>query len=308
MDAAQGRAVARRTGRDQEQVVDRRQLRAAGVPRWVVALELRTGRWTRYGRQVVVLHNGPRSAAALRWAAVLSLGPRAAVDGVTALQHLGVGVLTDGVVHVLVPKGTRVVRLPGVHVHESRRYRQGDVVTAGLPHVRPEVAAVHAALWARSDREAAYVLALTVQQRLATAAQLAEAVETVRRHVRRRLLLRTVAELAIGVRSLGELDVARAMRSRGLPEPQRQVLRRRGSGREYLDADFPLYGITMEVDGWQHDDPAHRVQDVLRDLQSAEQGRTVVRLPLVAWRLDEAAVLDGLERLFASRGWQRPAA
>jgi hypothetical protein len=33
-----------------------------------------------------------------------------------------------------------------------------------------------------------------------------------------------------------------------------------------------------------------------------------VRVPLVAWRLDETAVLDGLEQLFRSRGWHRPAA
>jgi hypothetical protein len=33
-----------------------------------------------------------------------------------------------------------------------------------------------------------------------------------------------------------------------------------------------------------------------------------VRIPLVAWRLDEGAVLDGLEVLFRSRGWRRPAA
>lgn len=98
------------------------------------------------------------------------------------------------------------------------------------------------------------------------------------------------------------------MRRRGLPEPARQVLRRRPSGTQYLDADFPEQGITLEVDGAQHDLPDARLADLLRDLDLAAGRRTVVRLPLVAWRLDEGAVLDGLEALFLSRGWRRPAA
>ena len=117
-----------------------------------------------------------------------------------------------------------------------------------------------------------------------------------------------VLDLTAGVRSLGELDVAAAMRRRGLPEPDRQSVRRRPSGQQFLDADFPAYDLTLEVDGWQHDEPEHRLGDLLRDLTLMTEKRTVVRLPLVVWRLDEEAVLDALEQLFISRGWRRPAA
>ena len=58
----------------------------------------------------------------------------------------------------------------------------------------------------------------------------------------------------------------------------------------------------------QHDLPDQRLADLLRDLGLATDHRTVVRIPLVAWRLDEEAVLDALEGLFLSRGWRRPAA
>jgi very-short-patch-repair endonuclease len=102
--------------------------------------------------------------------------------------------------------------------------------------------------------------------------------------------------------------VARALRTRGLPEPVRQAVRQRPSGTQYLDADFPSYGVSLEIDGSQHDLPRQRLADLLRDLGLATEGRTTVRIPLVAWRLDEAAVLDGLEELFRSRGWHRPAA
>ena len=281
---------------------------AAGVPRWLLRLEVRTGRWQVTGRQTLALHNGPLDAASRRWVAVLEGGPRAALDGVSALQAAGLEQLTDELVTVVVPKGTRRRRVPGARIRETRRYRAQAVVDGGVPRTTPAVAAVHAALWAATDKQATYFLTLAVQQGLCRPADLSDAATVVRRHPRRRLVGQVVLDLADGSRSLGELDVARAMRSRGLPEPVRQAVRRRPSGTQYLDADFPSYGVSMEVDGCQHDLPAQRLADLLRDLGLATEGRTTVRIPLIAWRLDEAAVLDGLERLFRSRGWHRPAA
>ena len=288
--------------------VSRRQLYAAGVPRWLVRLELRARRWQRSGRQTVVVHNGPLDVPTGRWVAVLEAGPRAALDGVSALQAAGLDVLTDALVVVAVPRGTRRRRIRGVRVRETRRYREQDIVRTGIPRTAPAVAALHAALWAVTDRQATYLLTLVVQQGLCRPAALSDAATAVRRHPRRRLVARVVLDLAAGSRSLGELDVARAMRRRGLPEPSRQAVRRRPSGTEYLDADFPDHDVTVEVDGVQHDLPEQRLADLVRDVVLATEGRTVVRIPLVAWRLDEEAVLDALEGLFSVRGWRRPAA
>ena len=302
------RQAARFLGRRQEQVVNRRQLYAAGVPRWLVRFELQVGRWQRTGRQTVVLHNGPLGLAARRWIAVFEAGPRAAVDGVSSLQAAGISALTDELIHIIVPKGNRKTRLAGVRIHESRRWCEQDVVRAGLPRTLPAVAAVHAALWAMTDRQATLYLTLAVQQRKASPVDLHDAAATVRRDPRRRLLATVVLDLADGVRSLNELDVGRAMRARGLPEPERQSVRQRPSGTQFLDADFPTYDLTLEIDGSQHDEPEQRLGDLLRDVALATDGRTIVRLPLVAWRLDQEAVLDALEQLFSSRGWRRPAA
>lgn len=212
--------------------------------------------------------------------------------------------LDDDDIHVITAKGSAPPRLLGVAVHESRRWREQDVITeSGIRRTRPPVAAVHAALWAHSERQATYFLILAVQQRVATPQQLAEVFDGVRRHRLRKALLQVVAELIGGARSLGELDVGRAMRARGLPEPDRQSLRIRPAGTQYLDADFDAYAITLEVDGWQHDEPAHRLTDLLRDLALSTEGRTIVRIPLVVWRWNEALVLDALEELFRSRGW-----
>lgn len=299
---------AERLARRQEGVATFRQLYDAGVPRWLVRRELRVRRWARHGQQVVATHNGPLGGPARRWWAVLELGPRAALAGVSALQHDGVTALTDTDIHVIVPRGARRPRLAGVVVHESRRWREADIATSGLRRTVPAVSAVHAGLWAVTEKQATFLLLLAVQQQLCEPADLAEVLSTVRRHRWRPALLDTTAELVGGARSLGEVDVARAMRARGLPEPTRQALRRRPSGNEYLDADFEDYDVALEVDGAQHDLPWARLADTVRDIALATEGRAVVRIPLVAWRLGREQVLDALEALFTARGWSRPAA
>ena len=279
------------------------------IPRWLLQLEVRTGRWQRTGRQTVVVHNGPPSAQTLRTVAAFEVCLRAALDGVSALQHSGATALTDSAVHVIAPKGSTPRRPKGVVVHESRRFREQDVVlVSGVRTVQPAVAAVHAALWARTDRQATFFLVLVVQQRLAEPAELAEAADLIRRHSRRRLIQRTVGDVTLGVRSMGELDVARAMRDRGLPEPDRQAVRQRPSGTEYLDARFDAYRLTLEIDGEQHDELQQRVSDVLRDFALVADGDAVLRLPLAVWRVAQDQVLDRLEQVLLARGWRRPAA
>lgn len=290
-------------------VLSRRDLRSHGIPRWLLQLEVRAGRWHRTGRQTVVVHNGPLSPATRRAVAVEEVSPRAALDGVSALQQRGVGALTDSDVHVIAPKGSTPSKPAGVVVHESRRFREADVVVVeGVRTVRPPVAAVHAALWARTDRQASYFLILAVQQRLTSPEELAEAVGSIRRHPRRRLLRQVVADVMLGVRAMGELDVTRAMRARGLPEPDRQVVRRRPSGTEYLDARFDRFEVTLEIDGEQHDELHQRVADVLRDFTLVADGDAALRLPLQVWRVAQEQVLDRLEQIFIARGWRRPAA
>ncbi len=285
----------------------RQTLYRQGVPRWFVAAQIRAGRWARAGRQVVVLHNGPLTAAQRRRAAVLAAGPRAALAGTSALQEVGLQVQDDGRVHVIVPRGGRPRPVAGACVHESRRFREDDVLSGPPRTVRPVAAAVQAALWARTDREAVLLLTMPVQQRLVRPSELVAALQLIQRHRRRRLLLQVAADVSGGAQSLGELDVSAALRRRGLPEPVRQALRRRSTGVQYLDLDFPEHELTIEVDGSGHDLPDQRLQDLLRDVDLGIEGRTVIRIPLVAWRIGEAQVLDALERLFRARGWRAAA-
>jgi hypothetical protein len=300
--------VARQIAAGQDHVVRRRQLTSRGVPRWLAQLETRAGRWQRGGRQTLVVHNVPHSLATRQVIGVLEVGSAAALDGVSALQRAGLQGLTDEIVVVSTPRGSTPVRPKGVVVRETRRFRECDVITAGVRRMRPAVAAIHAALWAVSDRQAALFLTMVVQQRIATAGDVAVALDEVRRDKRKVYLRRLISELAGGVQSLGELDVGAGLRRRGLPMPQRQSLRRRANGKEYLDLDFPAYLLVLEVDGVAHDAALARLSDLLRDVRLAAEGQTVIRIPLIAWRLDEEAVLDVLEELFAARGWQQSTA
>ena len=110
----QGLTRAAAVAGEQEHVATYRQLYAAGVPRWLVRRELRVGRWQRGSQQTVVLHNGPVPVEAKRWVAVLELGPRAALAGVTALQQAGVKALADTTIHVIVPKGAQSESLQSI--------------------------------------------------------------------------------------------------------------------------------------------------------------------------------------------------
>lgn len=296
----------RQLGDDADGVVGRRALYAVGVTRWQVEAELRAGRWSRAGRQSLLVGRGDLLRQSWH-VALLEVGGGGALAGVTALQVAGLSGVQEELLHVAVPKSSHPRRAPGVRVHETRRFQEQDVVDAPLRRFRPATAAVQAALWAVSDRQAALFLVAPVQQRLCSAQQVGEAVELVRRHRRRRLLRDLVAELSHGVQSTGELDLARLLRRRGLPAPDRQVLRRHPSGRVYLDARWDRYGVVVEVDGVQHREAAAVVRDALRDNELRLAGDVVLRVPALALRTSPEPFLDQVARALQAAGWRRAA-
>jgi len=153
------------------------------------------------------------------------------------------------------------------------------------PAYRPEIAAVRAALWAVSDKQATYLLTLVVQQGLAPVEAIGLELLRIRRDKRRLLLNAVVNDLLDGARSLGEIDVGRELRRRGLPPPHRQVLRRDLKNRYYLDLYWPEWRLVVEIDGIHHTWAENVVGDALRQNSLALAGDTVLRLPLLGLRL-----------------------
>jgi very-short-patch-repair endonuclease len=286
-------------------VVSRRQLYAAGVTRWQVTGHVRAGRWQKVGDQSICVHSGLLDEAAQHWAAVFQGGPRAHLDGASALVASGLERYAVERIRVTVPRGARVRRSRDFDIRQSRRWAADDVMAVGVPRSRPAVAAVRAGLWAKTDRQATLLITMAVQQGLATAAEVGLELLRIRRDKRRGLLHVVVNDLIGGVRSLGELDVAGELRRRGLPEPERQVLRRGPKGRYYLDLYWPEWKLVVEIDGIHHSWAEHVVDDALRQNSLALDGDTVLRLPLLGYRLRPDEFFEQIERGLEAGGFRR---
>ncbi|MGQ0631865.1 MAG: DUF559 domain-containing protein [Sporichthyaceae bacterium] len=283
-------------------VLGRRQLLGLGLTRWEIRAELRAGRWRPLGRQAVQVSEGdPRIAS--WWRAVIEVGRPAVLDGVSALVAAGLRGIDEDAIHVAVPKSADPRHCAGVIVHETRRYERESVLLQGVPRMRPATAAAHAALWARSDRQAALFVLSAAQQRLFTIDELSEEVTKVRRD-RRRLLLRGLCtDVAGGVEALGERDFARLCAGRGFPEPTRQVVRTTPSGRVVLDTAWDPFKVTVEIDGVQHLDPQAWIGDALKQNVVSLDGNVVLRIPNLALRLHPDAFLDQVDQALRRGGW-----
>ncbi len=288
-------------------VLSRRQLYALGITRAEIRGQVRARRWQLVGDQSVCLHNSEISDLGHQWAAVFQGGPRAHLDGASALVAGGLEHYTVDRHRVSVPRGARVRRSRQYDIRQTRRWSAADLAASGIARTRPDVAGVRAALWAASDRQAVYVLTLVVQQGLTTPDLLGLQALRIRRDRRRRLVQDTILDLLDGARSLGELDVVRELRARGLPPPTRQVLRRDKASRYYLDLYWEDFRLVVEVDGIHHTWATNVVGDALRQNSLVIDGDRVLRLPLLGLRLEPDAFFEQIEEGLVAGGWRRAA-
>ncbi len=170
----------------QDSVVSRSQLYALGFTRAEVRNQVRARRWRRLGQHCLVMHTGPLSPDARYWAAVLEGGPRAVVDGESALVLAGLRHYECGRIRVSVPRGARIRhRGSSVDIRQTRRWTPDDTVRDGVPRTPPPSRPCRAGLWARSNRQAELVMTMAVQQGLVRADELAHEMLRVRRDKRR---------------------------------------------------------------------------------------------------------------------------
>lgn len=295
-------ARAQSIAQDQGGVLSLPQLRSAGVTRAQARAQVEARRWQRVHSQVVATHTGQLSELSMLWAAVLEGGPQAYLDGASALIAEGMTGFTSDTICVSVPLEARSRSARGVLIRRTRRHDPDTVVRSGVPRARPDVAAVHAALWATSDKQAALLLTMPVQQRLTTAERIGRSLLAVRRDARRAFLHATVVDLLDGVRSIGEGEFAAECRRRGLPKPTRQVVRKGKDGRYYLDVCWEEWGIVVEIDGIQHSWAANVVGDALRQNQITLDSDVVLRLPLLGLRVAADEFFAQIEQALRNRG------
>ncbi len=282
-------------------VVTRREAQRAGVTRRRIAAEVERGRW-QIERRAVTIVGAPATTRSKWLLALAGASPRAALDGVTALQCAGLTGFTDDI-HVSIPKGARVQSSDDIRVHQLRSWREADVFEEPIRHVRPELAAVRAALWAVTERAAQTVLAMTVQQGLTSPDRLLAAAPRLPRSRRSQLIVAAVEEIAGGSEALGELDFVALCRAHGFPVPARQELLRRPSGVYYLDARFCEFAVTVEVDGLGHREVRQLRVDHRKANELQIDGDTVLRVLSMDLRKDPLPFMRQLWRALTARGW-----
>lgn len=197
------------------------------------------------------------------WAAALHCGKHARVGGYNALVLHGWSSDLRTPVDVVVP--------PTVRPHDPpdfvrvRRLGLPGVSHLGPPRVSVHDAAIQAAAWAKSDREAIYVLVSAMQQRLTTPGRLLQLVTANTR--RRALITSMVAEYRDGIQSMAEYDFARLCPAYGLPSPSRQEPVTDASGKvRSIDVEFRVNGrsLRVEIEGMHHLNPDNWLDDIDR--------------------------------------------
>lgn len=296
------RAAARAAAEEHDGILSRAALREMGVDRNMVRREIGAERWASHGHQTVALHTGELSDLARRWLAVWEVGASvAALDGVTALQHAGMTGYDDDTVHVSVRHTVEAECVDGVRIHKVIRRVDHELLGSGIPRTRPAVAAVRAAHWAVSDRQAALLLLMPVQQRLCTGAQLIDAVALNPGRNRRKFIHVVAHDVADGAHSLGELDFVAACRKRGLPEPSRQRVVKLPNGKAYLDVAWEEARLAVELDGTGHVLGLQMVDDDLRQNEVQLGDDLVLRIGILGWRLTPDRYLDQVSTAYWSR-------
>jgi len=300
----------RQLAASQHGVVTLEQLRELGISPGRRRAQIAAGRWTALPHRAVVVGGARGTAPAAWWTALAEVGRPAALGGVTALMADGLTGFDEDLVHVWLPKSSRVTRPDGVRVHETRRWGPSDHAEVGIPRARPAVAAVQAALWAVSQRQAVLTIVMPVQQRLTRAQDVADLLDRDRRHRFRSCLRLGVADIVDGAHFMNELDFARLCRGHGLPEPSRQVVRQGAGGRIYLDVAWEVYRVCVEINGAGHARVDQLLKDNFRTIDLQLAGETAIELSVLTLRAAPQEAMNRIARSLRAHGWhgsqQRP--
>jgi hypothetical protein len=295
---------------EQDQVLSRRQLADLGFHRDAVAHRVRTKKWRAIGSRVVLLATGEPTFRQRLWMGVLHGGPRSALAGLTGAEADGLQGFHSPAIHVVVPHGADgsdlVDRAAGVtvRVRQSRRLSEELVHPTHSPRrLRLPESLVGAGALADTDERARLLMIAPVQQRLLLPGDLRSAVDDRVRVRRRRILLEAVDDVEGGAHSLPEAEWTRALRRFGLPEPTRQRKVRRADGTWYLDADFEVFLVGVEINGSQHQLVGAVLLDDHRRNVLGTGGRLVITIASYVVRHHPGRAVIATAAALLSRGW-----
>lgn len=260
------------------------------LPKRSVQRAIQAGLWRRITPRTLFALPIDPAPEHYRMAAVLELGPAAVLGGASSLVEWGWSGDDPGATDVLIPHGSNLRKrsLPTWIRPRYARTDRSESVRGALALSKPVPAAIDAAAWARSDREASFFIVSVVQQRLATTDALGDELQARPTLRRRRLIAAVLADAGAGATSMPELDFRQECRRRGLPEPRMQVRRRDATGRaRCTDAEFDLPDgglLIVEINGAGHEEPARSADDTVRNSALARATGAHV-IPVPSWQL-----------------------
>ena len=281
--------------RRQRHVVAYWQLRSLGVPGTTIRRACSGSRgWMRMTRHAYLTLPMEPQACHRRAAACLGLGNHAVLAGTSALIEAGwtAGASgsggAGGLVDVIVPRGfnaSRRVVPPWIRVHSIAI---DDSSLGTIPRTPVHRSAIDAAIWARSDREAVFILSSAAQAGVVSPARLAQELARRSRPKRAAVLRDAIAIIDGGSLSMGEVDFVRECRRRGLPAPRRQTRRTDSLGRpRYTDVEMDLPDgrlLLVEIDGAGHFDIRQWSSDMERHNALAVRTAAII-LRVTTWQI-----------------------
>lgn len=259
------------------------------------------GDWQSLTARTYLAAPSQASASQRAWAAALHCGLSARLSARNALTLHGWDEELGAPFHVAVPHC--VQPRPGpewLKIHRLSLEPTGPA--AQPPRTSANLATAHAAAWARTDREAAFVVISVLQQRLTAPVRLVETLTHMPRLPRRALIAELAAEFKGGSHSLNELDFAALCRRYKVPSPQRQTRRIDSSGQlRAIDVEFQTTSgrvLRLEIEGVQHLDPLNYFDDINR------HNRLQIAGPAVGLRVSSWTIkYEPAQFMKELRGW-----
>jgi hypothetical protein len=288
-------------------VISRRQALRLGLAPHDLERKLRRREWVRVLPGVFLDHTGEPSWEQRAWAGVLYYWP-AVLCHESALRAHGAlaGKIDDGAIHVAVTRHRHVGILPGYRVRRVAHLDTGAQWHLAPPRMKVEDAAIDVAAESETEFTAFEILAEICRSRRTTPQRLGRTARSRARLRRRELLLAIVDDLAAGVGSVLERGyLVHVERRHGLPAPRRQRPTRGSGGSRYRDVDYPAYGLVVELDGRMfHDTTRGRDRDLERDLDTAVEGGTTIRLGWGQVFDRSCRTADRVGALLRALGWE----
>lgn len=290
---------------EQDGVVARWQLRAAGVSDNDLARTLRRRELTRVHPGIYVNHNGPLTPRQREWVAVLAAWP-AALDGVSALHVRG----SSSSVRIAVSHHRIVVLPPGVRLRRVSNLDERVAWQRKPPRLHAEEALIDemASRLARDEVDTAFALmAEVITSRRTTVERVVDRLHRRPRIAHRQMLKAMLTDVRDGLCSVLERGYRnRVERPHGLPRGSRQRASRATGGLTLQDVRYEQLGVIVELDGTLgHTSAAERDTDALRDLSElGVHGAVTARLThgLVFRHSCRTAWLIG--EILRTRGWR----